>query len=337
MKNNKLGLGLLIMLGVGSMIGGGIFNSPTDFINSANPQATMIAWGIGGIGIIFLALVFQMLANKRPNLTGGIFNYANEGFGEFIGFNSAWGYWMSAWIGNVALYILLFKTLDDLVGGISPILSFVLATTFHWTIFFIQTKGIKQAGIINAIVTVMKLIPIALVILIGMMAFDIIYFNVDNWTTMLASKVGTDQMNTSLLEQIKGSMGTILWCFVGIEASVVMSERAKSQKIVGKATIISIVISLSVYIIVTVIGMGVVPAKELASASTPFASILERTPIGSMGGVLVKVGMIISLLGASISWLMLASEIPYVAAKGNVMPKWFEKSNNNGAQLIRCL
>lgn len=66
-KEKKLGLPLLIALGIGSMIGGGIFNSPTDLIGKANPQAVIIAWIIGGIGIIFLALVFQLLAIKDPN------------------------------------------------------------------------------------------------------------------------------------------------------------------------------------------------------------------------------------------------------------------------------
>src|SRR5659263_149532 len=98
-KDKKLGLSLLVALGVGSMIGGGIFNSPTDLIGKANPQAVIIAWIVGGLGVGFLALVFQMLANERPKLTGGIFTYAKEGFGEFVGFNSACGYWLSAWLG----------------------------------------------------------------------------------------------------------------------------------------------------------------------------------------------------------------------------------------------
>lgn len=321
------------MLGVGSMIGGGIFNSPTDLINVSNPQTTLIAWGIGGAGIIFLALVFQMLAEKRSELTGGIFNYAYKGFGEFIGFNSAWGYWMSAWIGNVALYTLMFKTIDDLFGGVNPLLSFALASAFHWGIFYIQTKGAKEAGIINAIVNLTKFIPVILVIGLGIFAFSVDIFNVDNWRNVLASKAGTTQAATTVLSQIKNSMGTILWCFVGIEAAVVLSEKAKSQKIVGKATVISIIIALSTYVAVSVIGMGVVPANELATATTPFAMILEKTALGDLGGIIVKLGLILALSGASISWLMVTSEIPYIVAKEGLMPKWFTKQNKKGVPI----
>ena len=186
-KDKKLGLSLLVALGVGSMIGGGIFNSPTDLIGKANPQAVIIAWVVGGLGVAFLALVFQMLANKRPELTGGIFTYAKEGFGEFIGFNSAWGYWLSAWLGNVAFFILIFKTFNSLVGDMKPIVSFLLASALLWGIHYVQMNGVKSAGIINAVATVAKIIPLLMVVIFGLLIFKSGTFNVPNWKTILAS------------------------------------------------------------------------------------------------------------------------------------------------------
>ncbi len=146
-QDKKLGLGLLITLGIGSMIGGGIFNSPTDLITKANPQAALIAWIIGGFGIICLALVFQFLANKKPDLKGGIYSYAQDGFGDFMGFNSAWGYWLSAWLGNIAFIVLMFKTINSLLGPgreLKPIVSFIAASLLLWAVHYIQTKGTKK-------------------------------------------------------------------------------------------------------------------------------------------------------------------------------------------------
>ncbi|GAA0117373.1 basic amino acid/polyamine antiporter [Clostridium senegalense] len=324
--DKKLGLSLLVALGVGSMIGGGIFNSPTDLINNTNPQAVLLSWIIGGIGVIFLALVFQLLANKRPKLIGGIFTYAREGFGDFTGFNSAWGYWLSAWLGNVAFFILMIKTLNSLIGGISPIISFLIASLILWIVHWIQLKGTKSAGIINAIATVAKIIPLLLVIILGFTVFDLNIFNVANWRSILVATGET----TNLFKQVNSAMGIILWCFIGVEAATVLSEKAESSKIVGAATVLSLIITLALYMLVSVVSMGAVPGKVLLNSQTPLADVLGRTVIGRSGPLIVKLGLIISLLGCLISWVMLAAEIPYVAAKGGTMPKWFMKQNENG-------
>jgi arginine:ornithine antiporter/lysine permease len=327
--DKKLGLSLLVALGVGSMIGGGIFNSPTDLIGEANPQAAILAWIIGGVGVIFLALVFQLLANKRPELKGGIFTYAKEGFGDFVGFNSAWGYWLSAWLGNVAFFILIFKTFNSLVGQMSPIITFIIASALLWVLHYIQTTGVKNAGIVNGIATIAKIIPLLLVIIFGIAIFNCGTFNVPNWKTILAATGHP----TTLLAQINGAMGIILWCFIGVEAATVLSEKAKSQKIVGTATVISLLATLVIYMLVSVSAMGAIGAKALAGADTPLATVLSSSAIGSYGAVIVKVGLIVSLIGCLISWIMLAAEIPYIAAKGGTMPTWFEKENKNGTPI----
>jgi arginine:ornithine antiporter / lysine permease len=331
-NEKKMGLGLLVALGIGSMIGGGIFNSPTDLIGKANPQTTLIAWLIGGVGIICLALVFQMLANKRSDLKGGIYSYARAGFGEFVGFNSAWGYWLSAWLGNVAFFVLMFKTLNSLLGekhALSPIVTFIIASVILWTIHYIITRGIQSAGFINALVTAAKLLPLGLVIVFGLLIFKASTFTVPNWSTTLAASGSA----SDILAQVKGAMGTILWCFIGVEAATVLSDRAESQRIVGKATVLSILITLGIYVLISVIAMGIIPANVLVQSETPLAEVLKLTALGSVGGVIVKLGLIVSLFGAALSWILLAAEIPCIAAKDGVMPKWFAKENSNGVPI----
>lgn len=334
--NKKLGFGLLVALGIGSMIGGGIFNGPTDLIGKANPQATLIAWGIGGVGVLCLALVFQSLALKKPNLVGGIYSYARAGFGNYMGFNSAWGYWAAGFLGNVAFFILFFKTLNSLLGeghALSPMASFILGSAILWIFTFIVARGVKGAGIINALATAAKLIPLVLVIVLGVAVFNYGNFTVPNWQNVISA----NNTQTSLLSQIKGAMGTILWCFVGIEAAVVLSERAVSQKMVGKATVVSLIITLGIYVSVSIIAMGVIDGKSLANASTPLADVLGVTFIGGAGSIIVKIGLMTSVMGATLPWIMLVSEIPYIAAKDGVMPKWFEKTNKSGIPINSLL
>ncbi len=87
--DKKLGLGSLTALGIGSMIGAGVFSLPQNMAAVASPLAVMIGWSITGIGMIFLALSFQYLAVNKPHVNSGVFGFAREGFGDFAGFCSA--------------------------------------------------------------------------------------------------------------------------------------------------------------------------------------------------------------------------------------------------------
>jgi len=107
--DGKLGLIELIGLVVGSIIGGGVFNLMHDMSTDAGAGAIIIGWVITAIGMVMLALTFQNLTMKRSDLDAGVYSYAEAGFGKYMGFNSAWGYWLSAWLGNVGYATLLMS------------------------------------------------------------------------------------------------------------------------------------------------------------------------------------------------------------------------------------
>lgn len=334
-KEKRLGLWLLVFIALGSMIGSGIFNSPKDLISVANPQGTMIAWLVGGFGALMLALVFVYLAARKPELKSGIYSYARDGFGDFMGFNSAWGYWSVGWLGNVSYLALFFKTLNDLLGihAISPLHAFIIGTLILWLFFFILMAGIREGAILNFIVTTAKLIPIMLIIFLGIALIRSDLFFIENWQNKLASTGDP----TSSLQQIKGAMAIILWCFVGMEAASVLSGRAKSQKIVRLSIIISLIIVLSVYMLITFIAMSSVPTNILAESETPLSMVLQQSAVGAGGGVIIKLGIMVSVLGASLSWIMLSVETLYSAALDGVMPKVFTKVNKKGTPVNALL
>lgn len=334
-KDKKLGLWLLVFIALGSMIGSGIFNSPKDLISVSNPQSTMLAWLIGGSGAIMLALVFVYLASRKPELKSGVFAYARDGFGDFMGFNSAWGYWSVGWLGNVSYLALFFKTLNDLLGvnAISPLIAFFIGSALLWLFYFILIAGIREGAILNFVVTSAKLIPIVLIIFLGFALINSDLFMVEDWQNRLAST----GVPTSPMIQIKGAMAIILWCFVGMEAASVLSGRAKSQRTVRFSIIISLLIVLAVYMLITYIAMSSVSARNLAASETPLALVLEQTAVGMMGGVIVKVGIMISVLGASLSWIMLSVETLYAAALEGVLPRIFKKTNKKGTPVNALL
>ncbi|MFA7389938.1 MAG: amino acid permease, partial [Proteiniphilum sp.] len=210
-KNDKLGLWLLVFVALGSMIGSGIFNSPRDLIAVANPQGAMITWVIGGFGALMLALVFVYLAARKPELKSGVYAYARDGFGDYMGFNSAWGYWSVGWLGNVSYLALFFKTLNDLLGekALSPLPAFLIGSAILWSFHAILMAGIREGAILNFIVTAAKLIPILLIILLGISLVRSDLFLTEEWQQRLAS---TGSSTTPLL-QVKEAMAAVLWCF----------------------------------------------------------------------------------------------------------------------------
>src|SRR5689334_18552349 len=170
----KLKLGALVALVVGSMIGGGIFSLPQNMAASADVGAILIGWAITAVGMLTLAFVFQTLANRKPDLDGGVYAYAQAGFGDYMGFSSAWGYWISAWLGNVGYFVLLFSTLGyffPVFGEGNTVAAIVCASVLLWCVHALVLRGIKEATFINQITTVAKIVPIVLFIVICAFAF----------------------------------------------------------------------------------------------------------------------------------------------------------------------
>ena len=158
-STQKLRLGALIALVVGSMVGGGIFSLPQNIAASASAGATLIGWLITGVGMLTLAFVFQTLANRKPDLNGGVYAYAKAGFGDYMGFSSAWGYWISAWIGNVSYMVLLFSTLGyffPVFGEGNTLPAIICASIVLWLLHFLVLRGIREAAFINTITTIAK-------------------------------------------------------------------------------------------------------------------------------------------------------------------------------------
>lgn len=323
-EGKKLGLFSLIAIVIGSMIGGGAFNLVSDMAGGASAGAIMIGWIITGIGMIALALSFQNLTNKRPDLDGGIFSYARAGFGDYWGFNAAWGYWLSAWLGNIAFLTLLFSG----IGYFIPIFdganvaSIIGASILLWLMHFLILRGVQSAALVNLVVTIAKLVPIFLFIIIILFAFKLDTFSLDFW--------GENGFNFSdVMSQTKSTMLVTLWVFIGIEGAVVLSSRAKNMKDVGKATVIGLLSTLIIYILITLLSFGIMSQSELAGLSNPSMAYVLEEVVGPWGAAVVNLGLIISLLGAYLGWTLLAAELPYIAAKEKILPKFFAKENKN--------
>ncbi|HKM28699.1 MAG TPA: amino acid permease [Anaerovoracaceae bacterium] len=334
--DNPSGLGLfkLTAFAIGTTLASGVFSVSTDLAaNGAGTLAVLIGWTIAGVGMYGLAMCFYRLSVVRPDLQSGIFSYAREGFGEYIGFNSAWGYWLSAMLSQVSFATLLFAAIGQffaIFGDGNNLFSIICASAILWLFTLFILGGVQEAVTINAVIVMAKLIPIIvfIVVLIFLGAFDFDIF--------MGNFMGRDTGMT-LGQQILQTTYTTVWIFTGIEGAVVISGRARNTQIAGRATGISFLSLLILYVAISLLSMGVMPRAELAALPNPPMAGLLASIVGPWGSILINIGVIISIGGAMFSYTILTADCAYAPAKLGCFPRFLARENKNGAPVASLL
>ncbi len=338
-KTSGLMLGALTALVVGSMIGGGIFNLPRQMAGAAAPGPLVIGWAITGVGMLMLAFVFQTLANRKPEVDGGVYGYARAGFGPFVGFTSAWGYWVSAWIGNVGYLVLLITSASTLmpegvltIEGSLTTGGLIAGSVVLWATTVLCLAGVREAAVVNTIVTIAKVVPLLMFLVLAVVAFKADIFTADIWGT--SSQVpGADGPAPlgSTIDQIKAMMLVTVWVFIGIEGASVYSERARKRSDVGKATIVGFIGVLALLVMVNLLSYGLMTQAQLAGVADPALGSILAYHVGDWGAKLIAAGLAISVLGAFLSWTLLCAEILRLPAREFIMPRLLGKDNAKGS------
>lgn len=324
-KDQKLSLGALIALVVGSMIGSGIFALPSAFGRSTGGFGALIAWAIAGTGMLMLALVFQNLSRRRPDLDTGIYAYAKAGFGNYLGFASAVGYWIGCCLADVACLVLIKATLGQffpVFGDGSTAVAIVSASVLLWAVHVLVLRGVKEAAALNTIATIAKIVPIFVFIVVVIAGFKADIFAWNFWG-------GEERSFASLAGQVRNTMLVTVFVFVGIEGASVYSRHARNRNDVGTATVLGFLGVLCLLIMVTMLSYGVLLRPDLQALPTPAMAGVFASIVGPWGLVFISVGLLISILGNYLSWSLLAAEVLHSAAKNQTMPSFLARENAN--------
>ena len=332
MSKRTVSVWTLVSLIIGSTIGSGIFALPQNIGSVASPGAMLTGWAIAGVGMLSIAFVFQILAVRKPHLDSGVYSYVRAGLGDFIGFTSGMGYWLGSVMAQVGYATLFFNTLGYYFPAFSN--RWVLAlsvSAMSWLIFYGLTRGLRQAAVMNAVTTVAKLLPIlAFIVLVAFLGFSWDRFTMDFWGSHIP-----------FTDQLKGIMLYTVWVFIGIEGASVYSKQARVRSDVGKATIIGFLSVLGLLVAVSTLSYGVLSQEELAALpDNSMGAVLEQV-VGPWGGVLISIGLCLSVLGAYVSWQMLCAEPIVLMALDGLLPRSMGSHNSNGspvrAQLLSTL
>ncbi|MFJ4840340.1 basic amino acid/polyamine antiporter [Streptomyces sp. NPDC088746] len=318
----KMTLLTLTTMVVGSMVGAGVFSLPSRFAQETGVAGALIAWAIAGTGMLMLAFVFQTLAVRRPDLDAGVYAYAKAGFGEYLGFFSAFGYWASACVGNVTYWVLITSTIGAVwpaMGDGDTVLAVIVSTAGLWAFYLLIRRGVKEAAAINRVVTVAKVVPIIVFVILALFFFD---------AKVFADNFGGADYAGSLFNQVRGTMLATVFVFLGVEGASVYSRHAKRREDIGRATVLGFLSVFAVFASVTIVSYGIMPMADIAELRQPsMAAVLEEA-VGTWGQVFVSVGLIVSVLGAYLAWTLMAAEVLFVAAEDDDMPRFLRRSNS---------
>lgn len=313
-----LGLWMLTALVVGNMIGSGVFLLPASLARFGS--ISLLGWLVTAVGAILLALVFARLSEVMPQ-TGGPYAFCREAFGDFVGFQCAYSYWIYAWVGNAAITVGFAGYLSFFFPELAtdPSLRLLVMLGTVWALTFLNIISIFHAGIMQLILTVLKVMPLLLIGFVGLFFIDM-----DNFLPFNTSNVGD-------IPAIMGAATLTLWAFIGMEsASIPAGHVDNPKRNIPLATILGVSIVAIIYLLGSFSIMGVMSNAALANSSAPYADAAARMFGNGWTAMFVAFGAVCSTLGALNGWIMVQAQVPMAAAKDGLFPAIFGKTNKKG-------
>lgn len=327
MENNprlkkNLGVFSAIAMVVGCVIGAGVFFKPYAIYQATGgaPGMGMLAWIIGGLASIFGALTFAEVAVMIPK-TGGMAAYLGDVFGEKVGF-------LAGWMQTVIFYPAFLAGYGVTVGEqlaqfIAPQFQLPIAIALIIVLVAVNSLGSKTAAGIQVVSTVCKLIPLFL-----LMIFGFILGSGEN--PIFTPMVGEDKQVGAVLGS---TLLAVLFAFEGwTNVGAIAGELKRPGKDLPLAIVGGVAIIMAVYFVINMAYLWVLPASEMMNISAP-ASAVAMKIFGPVGGMLVTVGIIISVIGAANGFLMSGSRVAFHMAEQGTLPGSKQLAKLNGQQV----
>ena len=320
MNQNKklLSLPMATALVIGSMIGSGIFLLPATMAPYGGASA--LAWLFTAGGAILLALTFAWLSRTRT-VGSGIYAYTSLAFGDFAGFLVAWSYWISIWITTSALAIATVSYLSHLFPVLAEnrVLAAGTGLALLWILTAVNLHSVRSAGGVQLVTVVLKIAPLVVLILMGLMYFD------------AANFVPFNPTDKPLGQATSAAAALALWSMLGLETASAAAAKVENPDInVGRATFWGTLLAALVTAGVCIAAMGIVPPAVLAKSNAPMADV-ANVVWGGYGGTVIAILGALSAFGCINGWVLLQGAVPQAMARDGLFPKAAEKENARGS------
>jgi APA family basic amino acid/polyamine antiporter len=318
--DKPLGFWMCTSLIVGNVIGMGIFLLPAALAPFG--WNAFLGWGITLIGCTFIAYAFAQLARTLPQQDGP-YGYTRHTFGGGMAFFVMWCYWVSTWITNATIAIGVVGYLEAIFPVMSrqPLLAPAVALGLIWIFVLVNLLGARTSGRVQMVSTVLKLLPLAAVILLGIMVL------------MTDSQAYARHLPSSplSLEATAAAATVSLFSMLGVECATIPAGKVDNPEItIPRATIAGTLFAAMVYIGVSAIPLLLLPQAGLEKSSAPFADLLNHY-WGAGSGRWLAFFVVISGIGALNGWTLVAGELTASFARHGVFPESFMRPNRHGA------
>lgn len=303
---------------VGNMIGSGVYMLPA----SLAPYGWNVipAWGITIAGSLAIAAVFAGLC-RRYLQAGGPYVYVRAAYGNDIAFYVAWAYWISLFVGNGAIAVATVSYMSAFVPVLATnaLMSTGITILLVWTMTAVNISGTRNAGWVQLISTVLKILPLIAVVIIAAMAAP---------QGQLAlpdphrPEIGLAAISTA---------GTLtLWAFLGLESATVPAGKVVNpERTIPLATFGGTAATGLIYLFACTAVILLLAPEVAANSAAPFAAVIGRY-WGDGAAHVVAAFAMISAMGALNGWILLQGEMPAAMAAGGVFPRALAKLAPNG-------
>lgn len=320
-KSRKIGLVTATALVVGNMIGSGIFVLPATLASYGG--VSILGWVFTAAGALVLAKIFSNFSKVIVNKSGGPYIYSKEGFGEFLGFLVAWGYWISCWVVNAAIAVAIVSALSVFFPILehNSLLAVIVGLSFIWLFTWLNSEGVRTSGKFQLFTTILKVIPLLFVIVVGCF-----FFSIDNFPEFNRSA-------SNDFDAFSAVATLTLFAFLGLESATIPAANVKDpSRTVSRATMLGTSISAMIYVCGTVVLFGLLPIEQLSSSPAPFAEAAKIFG-GEMAGYFVAGGAAIAAIGALNGWILMMGQISMASSKDTLFPKIFKRENVKGVPI----
>lgn len=317
-EQKKIGVWTSTSLVVGNMIGAGVFLMPSALASFGS--ISLIGWVFSALGAIVIAKVFASLSKLVPSSDGGPYAFSKAGLGDFAGFLVGWGYLISVWTTNAAIAVSLVSALSTFfpILGQNAILSLSVGLAFLWLLTWVNTLGVFASGRVQLITTILKIVPLALVAVGGLIFLDV------------KNLLPFNMSGTSSWQAITATTTLTFFAFLGIECATIPASSVENPgENISKATMRGVWIAAGIYLLSTAAVMGMIPAEALKISITPFADAAEKI-YGHGAKYWVSAGAAIAAFGALNGFILVQGQMPFAMAKDKLFPAFFVQQNKKG-------
>lgn len=297
---------------IGAVVGSDIYIVSAITAGLIGPLS-ILAWLVAGIIAIVIALVFAYSSYYVPKV-GGAFAYVSKAFDDFYGFLSGWSMWIAEILAFPVFAITFVNYLQYFIE-LDYFQSILVKGLFLFGLTFINILGVKAAGKFNDVLTIVKLLPLFMIIVLGLLSFANNPNFISNYVPL--APFGFENFGTAVV--------LIFWAYVGFELGTLPASEVKNpKKTIPKAIIAGMLIVSLFYLLTNFVVFGTINWKDLQNTSTPLIPV-GYALLGVLGATIMGLGALVSVSGSDEAGLLGTARLSYAMSVDGLFPKIFSK------------